>query len=150
MKSFMKQEGKKVVSGGTSANITARVLGKEIYTSLKDYNPKVPPMALIEGIDLVTEGVLTLGLALKLLKKYVKKEIDATFFEELDKNNGASKLAKMLIEECTEIHLFVGKAMNVAHRNSNLPFDLSIRMNLVEQLEEVAEKMGKSVTIQYF
>ena len=150
VKSFMKQEGKKVVSGGTSANITARVLGKEIYTSLKDYDPKVPPMALIEGIDLVTEGVLTLGLALKLLKKYVKKEIDATFFEELDKNNGASKLAKMLIEECTEIHLFVGKAMNVAHRNSNLPFDLSIRMNLVEQLEEVAEKMGKSVTIQYF
>ena len=69
VKSFMKQEGKKVVSGGTSANITARVLGKEIYTSLKDYDPKVPPMALIEGIDLVTEGVLTLGLALKLLKK---------------------------------------------------------------------------------
>ena len=48
----------------------------------------------------------------------------------------------MLIEECTEIHLFVGKAMNVAHRNSNLPFDLSIRMNLVEQLGRSCRKDG--------
>ena len=56
----------------------------------------------------------------------------------------------MLIEECTEIHLFVGKAMNVAHRNSNLPFDLSIRMNLVEQLEEVAKRWGNQLRSNIF
>ena len=69
MHDFMHAEGKKVVAGGTSANIAARILGKEIVTRIDSRNPDVPPTAEIEGIDLVTEGVLTLGGCLKLLKK---------------------------------------------------------------------------------
>ena len=72
MHDFMHAEGKKVVAGGTSANIAARILGKEIVTRIDSRNPDVPPTAEIEGIDLVTEGVLTLGGCLKLLKKYVR------------------------------------------------------------------------------
>ena len=83
-------------------------------------------MAEIEGIDLVTEGVLTLGKSLKLLKKYVRDEFDEEFFAELDADNGASRLAKLLIEECTELHLFVGTAVNDAHKESELNFDLSM------------------------
>lgn len=150
MKEFMSQEGLKVVSGGTSANIAARVLGKEICTVPDTQNPDVPPMASIEGLDLVTEGVLTLGKALSLLKRYENDAFDTAFFDELDANNGASRLAKMIIEECTEVHMFVGTAVNTAHENSNLPFDLSIRMNLVEQIKEVIEKMGKTVVVKYF
>ena len=116
-----------------------------------DYNdPDVPPMAVIEGLDLVTEGVLTLGKVIKLLKRYVKDEFDVEFFDELDANNGASRLAKILIEECTELHLFVGMAVNDAHKNSDLSFDLSMRMNLVEQLIHVTEQMGKKVTVKYY
>ena len=77
-------------------------------------------MAEIEGIDLVTEGVLTLGKSLKLLKKYVRDEFDEEFFAELDADNGASRLAKLLIEECTELYLFVGTAVNDAHRHCAL------------------------------
>ncbi len=150
MKEFMAMEGKKVVSGGTSANIAARILHKNIVTSLDYADPNVPPMATIEGLDLVTEGVLTIGKALKLLKRYEKDDFDVEFFDELDANNGASKLAKLFIEECTEVNLFVGTAMNVAHQNMNLPFDLSVRMNLVEQLKEVAEHLGKQVTVKYY
>lgn len=150
MKEFMRIEGKKVVSGGTSANIAARILHKNIVTSIDYADPNVPPMATIEGLDLVTEGVLTLGKALQLLRRYEKDDFDVEFFDELDANSGVSKLAKMIIEECTELNLFVGKAMNVAHQNSNLPFDLSIRMNLVEQLKEVTENLGKLVTVKYF
>ena len=147
---FMHGEGKKVISGGTSANIAARVLGKEITTKVDTANPDVPPMAVIDGIDLVTEGVLTLGKCLKLLKKYVRGEFDAEFFDELDADNGASCLARLLIEECTELNLFVGTAVNNAHKKSELNFDLSMRQNLVEQLVRTAEEMEKKVTVRYY
>ncbi|MCI8405250.1 MAG: SpoIIE family protein phosphatase [Clostridia bacterium] len=150
MYDFMHTEGRKVVSGGTSANIAARVLHKEIVTETDHTDPDVPPMAVIDGLDLVTEGVLTLGKTLKLLKRYENDEFDADFFDELDANNGASRLAKLLIEECTELNLFVGTAMNEAHQQSELTFDLSMRMNLVEQMKTVMEKIGKKVTVKYY
>ncbi len=150
VRDFMRGEGKKVVCGGTSANIVARVLKKEIVTSLDYADPNVPPTATIEGLDLVTEGVLTIGKALGLLKRYEQDDFDEAFFDELDANNGASRLAKLLIEECTELNLYVGKAMNTAHQNSNLPFDLSVRMNLVEQLKECASHLGKTVNVKYY
>lgn len=150
VRDFMKNEGKKIVCGGTSANIAARVLRKEIVTSLDYADPNVPPTAAIEGLDLVTEGVLTIGRALSLLKRYEQDDFDEAFFNELDAKNGASKLARILIEECTDLNLFVGKAMNAAHQSSNLPFDLSVRMNLVEQLKECAEHLGKAVTVKYY
>ena len=150
IRDFMKQEGKKVVCGGTSANIVSRVLKKEIVTSLNYADPSVPPTATIDGMDLVTEGVLTIGKALSLLKRYENDDFDEAFFDELDADNGAAKLARLIIEECTDLNLFVGKAMNTAHQNSNLPFDLSVRMNLVDQLKECAEHMGKKVRVKYY
>ena len=150
MHEFMHCEGKKVVSGGTSSNIAARFLGKEIVTRADSADPDVPPVAEIEGIDLVTEGVLTLGKCLKLLKKYANDEFDEEFFDELDADNGASRLAKMLIEECTELNLFVGTSVNKAHKNSELSFDLSMRMNLVEQLIRIMEQIGRNVTVKYY
>lgn len=150
MHEFMRSEGKKVVSGGTSSNIAARFLGKEILTRADSADPDVPPVAEIEGIDLVTEGVLTLGKCLKLLKKYANDEFDQEFFDELDADNGASRLAKLLIEECTELNLFVGTSVNKAHKNSELSFDLSMRMNLVEQLIRIMEQMGKHVAVKYY
>lgn len=150
MHEFMHAEGKKVVSGGTTANIAARVLGREIVTKVDSRNPDVPPTAEIEGIDLVTEGVLTLGRCLKLLKKYVRDEFDAEFFDELDADNGASRLARILIEECTELNLFVGTSLNEAYESKDISFDISMRMNLVEQLITTAEKMGKTVTVKYY
>ena len=150
IRDFMKQEGKKVVCGGTSANIVSRVLKKEIVTSVNYADPSVPPTATIDGMDLVTEGVLTIGKALSLLKRYENDDFDEAFFDELDADNGAAKLARLIIEECTDLNLFVGKAMNTAHQNSNLPFDLSVRMNLVDQLKDCAEHMGKNVRVKYY
>ena len=147
---FMKQEGRKVICGGTSANVASRVLKREIVTLVKHADPKIPPMATMEGLDLVTEGVLTIGSALDLLHRYENDEFDEAFFDALDAENGAAKLAKLLIEECTDLNLFVGRALNPAHQNSNLPFDLSVRMNLVEQLKDCAERMGKHVTVKYY
>lgn len=147
---FMKGDSQKVICGGTSANIVSRVLKKEIRTSLEYTDPSLPPMAYISGINLVTEGVLTLTRVLSLLKKYHEGDINEEFFMELDKDNGGCAVAKLLIEDCTSLNLYVGKAINEAHQNAALPFDLSIRMYLVEQLKELIGKMGKEVTIQYY
>lgn len=152
VRDFMSDDtAKKIVSGGTSSTIVARVLDKELDVSLEYVDPEIPPIAYIEGVDLVTEGVLTLNRVLHLIRRYVKNEtINEDFFLELDKKNGASMVAKMLIEDCTEVHMFVGKAINSAYQNPNLPFDLGIRHNLVEQLKRAIEEMGKKVTVTYY
>ena len=123
---------KRIVCGGTSATIVSRVLNRRLDVSLDYVDPDIPPIAYMEGIDLVTEGVLTLNRVVHLLKRYVKNEAVAEgFFEELDQPNGGSMAAKMIIEDCTELHLYVGKAINSAYQNPGLPFDLGIRQNLV-------------------
>lgn len=142
---------KKIICGGTSANIVSRVTEKKLSISLNYDDPDIPPIAYIDGIELVTEGVLTLNRVLKLLRRYVANDsVTEEFFLELDKPNGASMVAKMIIEDCTELKLFVGKAINSAYQNPGLPFDLGIRQNLVEQLKNVVEEMGKSVTVTYY
>ncbi len=146
--SFMEGEAKRIVCGGTSANIVSRVLGRKLKPTLDYVDPEIPPIAYIDGLELVTEGVLTLNRAVNLMKRYANDEnINEKFFLELDKKNGGSMVAKMLIEDCTDLNLFVGKAINVAHQNPDLPFDLGIRPHLVEQLKVTAEMMGKTVTI---
>lgn len=142
---------RRIVCGGTSATIVSRVLKRRLDVSLDYVDPEIPPIAYMDGIELVTEGVLTLNRVIHLLKRYVKKEtVSEDFFLELDKPNGASMVAKMLIEDCTELHLYVGKAINSAYQNPGLPFDLGIRQNLVEQLKHTVEDMGKPVTVTYY
>lgn len=142
---------KRIVCGGTSATIVSRVLKRPLDVSMDYVDPDIPPIAYMKGIELVTEGVLTLNRVIQLLKRYVKNEtVSEDFFLELDKPNGASMVAKMLIEDCTELHLYVGKAINSAYQNPGLPFDLGIRQNLVEQLKHVVEEMGKPVTVTYY
>lgn len=152
VKDFMTDgNAKRIVCGGTSATIVSRVLRKSLDVSLNYVDPDIPPIAYMDGIELVTEGVLTLNRVLHLLKRYVKNEsVAEEFFQELDKPNGGSMVAKMLIEDCTELHLYVGKAINSAYQNPGLPFDLGIRQNLVEQLKNTVEAMGKIVTVTYY
>lgn len=141
----------KIVCGGTSANIVARVLEKKIDVSVGEIDPNIPPTAYIEGIDLVTEGVVTLNRVLKFLEQYTRDdEIDEEFFMELDKPNGASMLAKLLIESCTDLHLFVGKAVNGAYQNTELPFQLGVRQKLVDQIQDAMRRLGKTVAVKYY
>lgn len=150
MRLLMSSQGKKVVCGGTSANIAARYLKKEVRTTLTYVDTDIPPVGYIDGIDLVTEGIRTLSRALTILKKYRKNQVDQQFFKDLDRQDGASQVAKLLLEECTDLHLLVGKTINVAHQNPMLPFDISIRMYLIEQLQDVMTDLGKKVTLSYF
>lgn len=147
---FMKGDAKRIVCGGTTALILSRVLDREIKTSLVYTDLALPPTAKIQGIELVTEGVLTLSRALTLLKKYAEDEVDEEFFLELDRENGGSQVAKFIIEGCSHLNLHVGKAVNSAHLNPELLLDLNIRMHIVKQFQEVAKKIGKIVSITYY
>ncbi|MEE1243991.1 SpoIIE family protein phosphatase [Frisingicoccus sp.] len=149
MKDFMAAEGKKIVCGGTSSQIAARYLDKEI-TNNHDGTKTVPPTANIQGLDLVTEGVLTMSHAYKLLRRFDEGDIDGDFFDDLDGDNGGAHLARILLEECTELCLFVGKAGNGAYEDDGTMFDISIRKNLVIQLKEVMEHLGKEVSMTYY
>ena len=149
MMDFMASEGKKIVCGGTTSKIAAQYLGQNI-TNNNDGTKEVPPTANIRGIDLVTEGVLTMSHTFKLLRRFDESDIDEEFFDALDANNGGAKLARILLEDCTEVNLFVGKANNEANYEGNTLFDISIRKNLVVQLKEILEHLGKQVKITYY
>ena len=149
MKDFMAAGGKKIGCGGTSSQIAARYLNKEM-TNNNDGTKDVPPTANIRELDLVTEGVLTMSHTFKLLRQFDEGDIDAEFFEALDADNGGARLARILLEECTELNFFVGKANNQANYDNNQLFDISVRRNLVVQIRDAMEHMGKQVNITYY
>lgn len=146
---FMSPEGLKLICGGSSANLVARVLGREVTTDL-NYEGDLPPIAHIKGLDLVTEGVLTLRQANVLITRFLADPADADTLKELDKTNGAAQIAHILLERCTHLYLFIGKAINPAHQNPQLPVDLSIKIRLLEDLAETLRGAGKVVQIKYY
>lgn len=147
---FMSEKGKKVVCGGTTSQIVSKITGKEIITSFNYIDPLLPPIARIEGIDLVTEGVLTMSKAVELAEKYVSDKNAIDDFVNISKQDGASKLAKIILEESTSVHFYVGRAINPAHQNPDFPLNLGMKLKLVEDMEEYLTKLGKKVVIDYF
>jgi len=146
---LMASPGKRVVCGGTAAHIVSRVLNKKLDTTITFVDPQIPPTAKIEGIDLVTEGVLTLDKAREIIKSYVWRHVSLNQLKELQKEDGASRLAKILLD-ATDITFLLGKAINPAHQNPDFPRDLSIKNNIVKDLIEILDKMGKTLKVKYF
>ncbi len=123
-----KFKGRKVICGGTTANIIARELNREIEVDLSMMSDDVPPASRIKGIDLVTEGTITLNKTLRLLEQ--------DYFIESRKPDPAETLARFLIDSDI-IEFVVGTRINNAHQNPNLPVELDIRRNLIRQLVKV-------------
>lgn len=147
---FMKEPGLKVVCGGTTSQIVSRVTGKPLAVKLEYIDPKVPPMGEIEGIDLVTEGVITLSQVNDLMNLYCAKSSDTAEVVRLDGRDAASKLAKMLLEKSTEIHFMVGRAINPAHQNPDLPIDLGLKLRIVRDIASTLKSLGKETTVEYY
>ncbi len=146
VQTLIQSSGKKVICGGTAANIVAREIHEEVLTSFDYIDPRFPPIASIRGIDLVTEGVLTIKGAVDILKDVQMN----SKFERLAEGHGAARLAKLLYEDCTHIQLLIGRAINAAHQNPDFPKELSIKLRVVEELEEILIKVGKVIEVQYF
>jgi hypothetical protein len=134
--------GRKVICGGTTANILSRILHREIRVDLHQPTDKrVPPWARMIGFDLVTEGTLTLGETMRLLER--------GFAPEDMKANAAVRLAALLVESDV-VKFAVGTRINEAHQDPNIPVDLDLRRNLVKRIADLLEsRYMKRVSIQY-
>lgn len=134
--------GRKIVCGGTTGNIVARYLAAEPQVDLLTMQPDVPPTATLPGIDLVSEGVLTLSKTLQNLEQRVRPS------DLRHRRDGASMLTRYLLE-ADEVEFLVGQAMNPAHQNPDMPADLGLKHQVAQAISEHLRGEGKTVTLRY-
>jgi len=134
-------QGKIVISGGTTADIIARELDIKIEDTLEFDDPDLPPESQMEGIDLVTEGILTLSKVANILKNYTGDQ---------DLGNGpADKMVKLFIRS-DEIHILIGTKINIAHQDPTLPVELEIRRTVAKRIARLLDqKFLKGGSVRY-
>ena len=134
-------KGRRIISGATTADIIARDLNLEIEDSLNFDDPDLPPISKMTGIDLVTEGILTLTKVTRILKEYGSS---------YDPGKGPADRIVELFRKSDEIHFIIGTRINIAHQDPNLPVDLEIRRTVVKRMAKLLEqKFLKTVSIEY-
>lgn len=135
---FQSFKGKKAICGGTTANLVSRELNIPIRTDVIISVGNLPTISYMDGVDLVTEGILTLTKTLEYLE-------NAT----VDIDNAAGKLVKFLLDsDC--IQFLVGAKLNQAHYNPALPIEIEIRKNVIKKMAKVLQdKYFKKVNVQY-
>ena len=148
MSLFFSKEGKHIVCGGTTSSIAAKYLGKPVRATLNFEQSDVPPIAEIEGVNLVTEGVITINKVIEYAKDALSS--NELYDQWSIKQDGASRICRLLFEEATDINFYVGRAVNPAHQNPDLPINFNIKMNLVEELSSCLKQMGKRIKVSYF
>ena len=145
---FFAKSGRHIVCGGTTSKLAAEYLHKPLEADIDYIDPDIPPTAKIEGVDIVSEGVVTISRVLEYAKDYLDQNERYTDWGY--RKDGASQIARMLFEKATDINFFVGRAVNPAHQNPDLPITFNIKMNLVKELSACLEKMGKRIKVSYF
>lgn len=134
-------DGKKVLCGATTGDIIARELKQEITDSFDFEDPDLPPISYMPGIDLITEGILTLGKVNEILKSYSNNT-------KLGKGP-ADQIVKLFLES-DEIHFIIGTRINIAHQDPNLPVELEIRRTVVKRIARLLdEKFLKEVELKF-
>ncbi|MDR2181538.1 MAG: serine/threonine-protein phosphatase [Treponema sp.] len=146
---FFAKEGKHIVCGGTTSSLAAGFLNEKLETGIPRYvDPGIPPTANIAGVDLVTEGVITMSRVLEYARDHLAG--NDTYFRWKTGEDGASRIAQLLFEEATDINFYVGRAINAAHQNPDLPIGFSIKMRLIDELADCLKAMGKHIKVSYF
>ena len=145
---FFSKKGQKIICGGTTAKIAADYLGKPITYTTKIVSRDVPPTSEIEGVDLVTEGIVTMDKVLKYAKEYLDR--DEGYMQWGFQHDAAAEISRILFEEATDINFMVGKAINPAHRGSSNSISFNVKVNLIGELTKCLESMGKNVKVSLF
>jgi hypothetical protein len=135
--------GVKVVCGGTTSNIVASYVGQVIETDLGSLRPDVPPIGRLDGIDLMTEGILTMSRAMDLLR-----ECEGNVGMLPRDRNGAVMLASELLR-ADHIFFLVGQQINEFYQNPLLPRSISIRKHLIQEMADFLLAQRKEVTVEY-
>jgi hypothetical protein len=146
VKSFAATSGKKVVCGGTLSNIVSRELNKDIDILYETAQDGIPPISKIDGIDLVTEGILTLQNVNYRLDCFLKNSLDVKKRSIYMGENGAAKLFRMILES-TNINIYTGNLENNCYGEGDSPFKKDEKQRTVNELISYLKKLGKIVTI---
>lgn len=146
MQKFFSSEGIHVICGGTTARIAARYLEKPLTSISGSDIDDVPSLMRLEGVDLVTEGLLTLERLLEYCEEYTEDRM--SFHRAMQKKDGAAQLGKLLFTQATDIHLFFGNAQNKAYEN--LEISSHSKLDTVEKLTEHLKNAGKNVQIDFW
>ncbi|MFO1478527.1 MAG: SpoIIE family protein phosphatase [Verrucomicrobiota bacterium] len=122
--------GHKVICGGTTAGIVSRLLNRPVRMSLARLDPEIPPGSEMEGVDLITEGTVTLGKVAEILER------GAT--TEGLRANPAADLVKLMLGSDI-VQFVVGTRINEAHQDPNVPVELDLRRNVVRKIASLLE-----------
>lgn len=141
--------GKVVLCGGTTANIVAREMNEDIAIDLQHYTHTVPPIGYMRGVDLVTEGLLTLNATKEIISNYLENKDKGLGVVRITGLDGASRLARMLLEESTHITFWVGQAINPAHQNPDFPENFNLKNTVVKEITKLLNELGKEVEVHY-
>lgn len=134
-------DGKKAVCGGTTAAIISRELHRHLALDVKQAGESVPPTMVMEGIDLITEGTLTLGRVISIL--------DYGAAADFRPRDAAEHLVALMLDSDI-IEFLVGTRINETHQDPNLPAELDIRRNVVRRISRVLkERYVKEVTVEF-
>ncbi len=136
--SFSFFAGKKAICGGTTANMISRELKLEITNVDEQECGDLPPIAHMDGVDLVTEGILTLTKAAEYLEQ-----------KELNHKDAAGLLVNFLLESDI-IEFMVGAMINQAHYDPALPIEIEVRRTVIKKIKTLLEsEYFKQVSINY-
>jgi hypothetical protein len=133
--------GSKIIMGATTGDIISRELNLKIQDGQEFSDPDLPPLSYMEGIDLYTEGILTLNKVERILKKYNNN---------YKLGRGPADLVVKQIMECDEILFLIGTRINLAHQDPSSTIDLEIRRTVVRRIALLLEeKFLKKVSISF-
>ncbi len=144
LKLFFAKKGQHVVCGGSTGSMVSRYLDKPIEIVEGSGSERVPDMGKLDGLDLLTEGIITISAALELRERIKKKP---ELILELGKSP-EELLYKKLFLECSNINIFFGTAANVAHEDIGISFEK--KLEAIKNLQMELKAAGKSVKKEYF
>ena len=140
---LMNFDGRRIVCGGTTGNIVARELHQEIEVDITTIKEDIPPIGRLEGVHLMTEGILTIMKAMEYI------ETSNGDYTQLTTDINAAAMLALEIMYADDIHFLVGQQINPFYQNPLLPMSISIRKNIIEQLSKLLRDLHKDVTIEY-
>ncbi len=145
MKMFFAKNGIRIVCGGSTANAVSKYLHKSLHVIQNSGNEHIPDMARIEGVDYVTEGIITLKKVLEICNQYMEDPMILLFLSK--QKDAASLISLLLIEKATDINIYFGMAANTAHEGTDI--DFKTKLSLIKQLEDCLLRMHKNIKISF-
>ncbi len=139
-KQFVESPGLKIVCGGTTAKIVAKYLGATLEMEQEPMSEIAPPRYGIHGINLVTEGAVTLNQVYNILDEDVSK---------LNDDSGVTEL-RLLLNVADRVNFIVGIAENKANEDiSFVQRGVLSRKVLIPLLADKLQREGKLVNVRY-